>query len=176
MMYTPRSRMNILNSQEIEKLVARSQLVAKYAQTIDRDSAHEMLSRKIDLIQRSNGETKNNKRRTNRISNQFPIYNSNEDYRQGGSAVSSTVWQRPTTTKKRRKQTRRNASNYMSTPNISTLETVLNSATSREVGKTTANAFTRGLLGTLGLNTANRARRTNRKRIKRQNIVPNWFG
>ncbi len=172
MMYTPRSRMNILNSQEIEKLVARSQLVTKYAQTIDRDSAHEMLSRKIDLIQRSNGETKNNKRRTNIIPNQFPI----EDYRQGGSAASSTVWQRPTTTKKRRKQTRRNASNYMSTPNISTLETVLNSAASREVGKTTANAFTRGLLGTLGLNTANRARHTNRKRIKRQNIVPNWFG
>ncbi len=45
MICTPRSRMIILNSQEIDTLVALSQLVTKYDETIDRDSAHEMLSR-----------------------------------------------------------------------------------------------------------------------------------
>jgi len=45
MICKPRSSMNILNSQEIDILVARSQLVAKYGETINRDSAHEMLSR-----------------------------------------------------------------------------------------------------------------------------------
>ncbi len=63
MVCTPRSRMNILNAQEINTLVARSQLVSKYAETIDRDSAHEILSRQIEMIQQSNvAMTKKTKR------------------------------------------------------------------------------------------------------------------
>jgi hypothetical protein len=169
MMCTPRSRMNILNSQEIDKLVARSQLAAKYAQTIDRESAHEMLSRKIDSIQWSDRESKNGKQASSKPRNNTV---QNEDYRQRNG---TNGWQRPISAKKRRTQTRRRASNYISTPNNSTLGTVLNSATSKKVGRTAANAFTRGILGTLGLNTTRGTKSTNRKKIKQQNAIPNWF-
>jgi hypothetical protein len=179
MMCTPRSRMNILTSQEIDTLVARSQLVAKYAQTIDRDSAHEILSRQIDMMQQSNGEVKNgkrssdgkkglSKRRTTSIPNEISDYDYYKDYGHDGRVAPSDDWQRPIKNTKRTKQNRRNASNQMSTTNVSTLEKFLNSTTSREVGRTAANAFARGILGTLGLNTTRGTRNTSRKTKKKQ--------
>lgn len=44
----PMSRMDILNANEIETLIQNSKLVPKYAETIDRDSAYEILNRKMD--------------------------------------------------------------------------------------------------------------------------------
>jgi hypothetical protein len=167
--------MNILNTQEINTLVARSQLVSKYAETIDRDSAHEILSRQIEMIQQSNVVmTKKTKRgggknlslqpRMNNIPHEVPNYNYYEDYGQGSHVVPPAGWQESTINKKRTKQNRRNASNYQSTSHISTLGQILNSATSKEIGRTAANAFTRGILGTLGLNPTSRTRTTNRKK------------
>jgi len=44
----PRSRMDILNPQEIDELVSKSQLTGKYNQTVDRESAYELLNAKIN--------------------------------------------------------------------------------------------------------------------------------
>lgn len=50
-MRAPESRMNILTSTEIDELVNKSSLVPKYQQTIDRESAKEILSKKIAAAQ-----------------------------------------------------------------------------------------------------------------------------
>lgn len=47
MMCTPRSRMDVLTESEIDSLVDHSKLAAKYNQTIDPDSAYEMLTAKL---------------------------------------------------------------------------------------------------------------------------------
>jgi len=46
----PASRMDILEPQEIQSLLAQSDLRRKYDKTIDKDSAHEMLERKLKQI------------------------------------------------------------------------------------------------------------------------------
>lgn len=43
----PMSRMNILSAEELQQLVSSSELVKKYNETIDRESAHEILTQKI---------------------------------------------------------------------------------------------------------------------------------
>lgn len=43
----PQSRMDILSQNEIEKVIAASPLRTKYSEVFDRDSAHEMLSRRV---------------------------------------------------------------------------------------------------------------------------------
>lgn len=53
MLYPPKSRMDILNAQEIQALIGASTLVPKYAQPVDRDSAFEMLNKKIVAAQES---------------------------------------------------------------------------------------------------------------------------
>ncbi len=47
MMLTPQSRMDILNSAEIDGVVDKSKLIAKYNQVIDRESACEILTEKL---------------------------------------------------------------------------------------------------------------------------------
>ncbi len=47
----PQSRMDVLEPSEIEQLIRRSTLTAKYTQTFDRQSAHEILSAKIEDAQ-----------------------------------------------------------------------------------------------------------------------------
>ncbi|MEO8859864.1 MAG: helicase HerA-like domain-containing protein [Ginsengibacter sp.] len=48
MMFTPKSRMDILTPAEIDSIVNSSKLVAKYNQVIDSDSAYEMLTAKLN--------------------------------------------------------------------------------------------------------------------------------
>jgi len=48
MMRAPMSRMDILNDNELSSLLSKSKLAKKYNETIDRDSAYEMLNRKIE--------------------------------------------------------------------------------------------------------------------------------
>lgn len=48
MLRAPQSRMDILNNTEIDAINAKSKLVRKYNETIDRESAYEMLTKKID--------------------------------------------------------------------------------------------------------------------------------
>ena len=48
MMRAPMSRMDILTDGEITEINAKSKLVKKYSEAIDRDSAYEMLTKKIE--------------------------------------------------------------------------------------------------------------------------------
>ena len=60
MLRAPQSRMDILTDAEITEINAKSKLVRKYNETIDRDSAHEMLTKKIEAAYeqaQSNEET-----------------------------------------------------------------------------------------------------------------------
>jgi len=52
MMRAPMSRMDILSQSEIDSINRNSDLVRKYSETIDRESAFELLTGKIDAIQR----------------------------------------------------------------------------------------------------------------------------
>lgn len=51
MMRAPMSRMDILSESELSSLLSQSKLAKKYNDTIDRDSAYEMLNRKIEKAQ-----------------------------------------------------------------------------------------------------------------------------
>jgi len=52
MMRAPVSRMDILSQTEIESVNRQSDLVRKYSQTVDRESAYEILNSKIERIER----------------------------------------------------------------------------------------------------------------------------
>ncbi len=47
----PMSRMDVLIKQEIDVIIDNSKLAAKYSEVIDRESAYEILSAKMDAIQ-----------------------------------------------------------------------------------------------------------------------------
>jgi hypothetical protein len=47
MMRAPMSRMDILTESEIQEINSKSKLVKKYSELIDRESAYEMLNKKI---------------------------------------------------------------------------------------------------------------------------------
>ncbi len=49
MMLAPQSRMDILTSNEIDDLVSKSKLVLKYNQEVDRESAYEILTAKLNI-------------------------------------------------------------------------------------------------------------------------------
>lgn len=51
MMRAPMSRMNILTESEIQEINNKSKLVKKYSELIDRESAYEMLQKKITIIE-----------------------------------------------------------------------------------------------------------------------------
>ena len=58
MMRAPMSRMDILNDSELDNLLGKSKLVKKYNETIDRESAYEMLNKKIDLAEAEEAKEK----------------------------------------------------------------------------------------------------------------------
>jgi len=49
MLRAPQSRMDILSDNEIDELVRNSRLISKYNETIDRESAYEMLNKKLEV-------------------------------------------------------------------------------------------------------------------------------
>ncbi|WP_396185517.1 helicase HerA-like domain-containing protein [Flavobacterium sp.] len=51
MMRAPTSRMDVLTESEIQEINAKSKLVRKYSELIDRESAYEMLNKKIAVVQ-----------------------------------------------------------------------------------------------------------------------------
>jgi uncharacterized protein len=57
MLLAPRSRMDILTDAEIDAIVGQSKLVAKYNQTIDSESAYEILSQKLEEAAKKSAET-----------------------------------------------------------------------------------------------------------------------
>ena len=62
MMRAPESRMDILTESEISKINSNSKLVEKYQEEIDRESAYEMLTKKIEEISEEVAEKEEEKR------------------------------------------------------------------------------------------------------------------
>lgn len=112
----PQSRMDILNDNEIAEIFRGSKLVNKYNETIDRESAYEMLTKKLEVAQELEEKTNIKTGRT----------------------------------KKTRRRTRREKS---------TVEKVLTSTTTKQIGRTLAREFARGILGVLGLGGTTRRRK-----------------
>lgn len=56
MMRAPMSRMDILTPDEINSINRASGLVSKYSQTIDRESAYEILGKKVEAIQKEKAD------------------------------------------------------------------------------------------------------------------------
>ena len=56
MLRAPESRMDILSTQRLESINNSSDLVRKYSQVIDRESAYEILSRKVSEIEKENAD------------------------------------------------------------------------------------------------------------------------
>ncbi|WP_276134681.1 helicase HerA-like domain-containing protein [Polluticoccus soli] len=50
-MYPPKSRMGVLTKEDISELVSNSPLVAKYEELVNRESAHEILSKKLETAE-----------------------------------------------------------------------------------------------------------------------------
>lgn len=63
MMRAPMSRMDVLSEEELSSLLSKSKMVKKYNETIDRDSAYEMLNKKIDLAEAEEAKEKAKKER-----------------------------------------------------------------------------------------------------------------
>lgn len=105
----PQSRMGVLTDSEITQLVNNSRLAAKYNEAIDRESAYEILTKKIDQIDEEEGEKEEAKQ--------------------------------VKTSRKKEK---------------STMEKVLDSSLTKQIGRTVFTELTRGLLGAFGLKTTRR--------------------
>jgi len=108
----PESRMDVLTKAEIKELVTHSPLVRKYNKEIDRESAYEILEKKMEEAAKAEHRA--------------------EMEKQQEKASRSTSGRR------RRKEK-------------SMFEQMLNSTTTRQIGRTVAREFTRGLLGVLGI-------------------------
>ncbi|MCM8567884.1 DUF853 domain-containing protein [Gramella jeungdoensis] len=58
MLRAPRSRMDILSEVELEKLIERSEIISKYNEEIDRESAYEILTKKIEAAEKEQAKEK----------------------------------------------------------------------------------------------------------------------
>ena len=58
MMAPPRSRMDVLSEDEVNTIVRQSKLVPKYNEVVDRESAHEILTKKLELAEQRAEEIK----------------------------------------------------------------------------------------------------------------------
>jgi len=109
-MCPPKSRMDILTDSEIDNLVAKSKIARKYNELVDRESACEILTKKLEVAQAAEAQQ------------EAPAKSGKEEK--------------------------------------STLETILSSSVTRQIGRTAANIITRSLLGALGISsTASRSRK-----------------
>ncbi|MCU0428387.1 MAG: DUF853 domain-containing protein [Cytophagaceae bacterium] len=100
----PQSRMGVLSEEEIDQLLRNSSMVSRYNEVMDRESAYEILQKKIDEKDEEEGEEE-------------PAKNE----------------------KSKRKKEK------------STLEEVMDSSLTKQIGRTVFRELTRGLLGALGL-------------------------
>ena len=111
MLRAPESRMDILTKAEIKDIVQRSPLVRKYNKEIDRESAYEILEKKMEAADKAEHKA--------------------EIAEQKAKA-------KKTSTRSRRKEK-------------SIFEQIMSNTTTRQIGRTVAREFTRGLLGVLGI-------------------------
>ncbi len=113
----PQSRMDILTAGEMDGILRQSQILRKYNEVMDTESAYEILTEKMQSAQ---SET-----------------HQQEMQKQKESATRST-----------------------SRSEKSTFEKVVNSPTTRQIGRTIARELTRGLLGVLGVKTSSTRRKS----------------
>ncbi|WP_426090266.1 helicase HerA-like domain-containing protein [Flavobacterium sp. DSR3-2] len=71
MMRAPMSRMDVLTESEIQQINNKSKLVKKYSELIDRESAYEMLNKKITIIEQEDSEQEQ-KQESQKQQNQQP--------------------------------------------------------------------------------------------------------
>lgn len=121
MLRAPASRMDVLTDKEIESIVRRSPLARKYNEVVDRESAYEMLEKKMQAA-------------------------ATEAHR----AEMEAQREKAATPSRRRS----------SGTEKSTFDKVLNSTTTRQIGRTVARELTRGLLGVLGIKSTRSRKRT----------------
>jgi DNA helicase HerA-like ATPase len=110
----PKSRMDILTPDELNSNFNASKLAPKYNESVDRESAYEILTKKLDT--------------SRAFDLQVPDYNSEKYKPQKTSA--------PKTSRR---------------PEKSTMEKVINSPLSKQVGRTLVREISRGILGILGV-------------------------
>ncbi|MEM6885222.1 MAG: helicase HerA-like domain-containing protein [Verrucomicrobiota bacterium] len=125
----PRSRMGVLNKAEQAQLIGQSLLVSKYAETLDAESAYEMLQGKL---QSAAGDTP-----MTTVPTPVPL----------DPELSEALGRK---SKKRSSRSRKSKS---------MLEQFLSSSAARQLARTAAREISRGLLGVLGLNSSGRSRR-----------------
>ncbi len=63
MLRAPMSRMDVLTKAELKQLINESQLVSKYNEEIDRESAYEILNKKIEIAEKTEAQEKAKKER-----------------------------------------------------------------------------------------------------------------
>ena len=63
MLRAPMSRMDVLEDSELKDLLKSSKLVKKYSETIDRESAYELLNKKIEIAEQEDAKAKAKKER-----------------------------------------------------------------------------------------------------------------
>lgn len=108
-MCPPKSRMDVLSGSEIDSLVSRSRIAGKYNEVVDRESAYEILNKKITEAAAAEEEEKEVK---------------------SGKQEKST------------------------------LETILSSSVTRQIGRTAASIITRSLLGALGMSSTTKRKKS----------------
>jgi DNA helicase HerA-like ATPase len=113
MLRAPESRMDILTKAEIKDIVQRSPLVRKYNKEIDRESAYEILEKKMEAAEKAEHKAE---------------------------MAAQKAKAKKTSTRSRRKEK-------------TMFEQIMNNTTTRQIGRTVAREFTRGLLGVLGIKT-----------------------
>jgi len=106
----PKSRMDILTNDELSYKINSSKLISKYNEAIDRESAYEILNKKLDTARE--------------FELQVPDY------------PKRTYDQRTRTSTRKQK---------------STVEKVVNSPLSKQIGRTLVREITRGIFGVLGI-------------------------
>jgi DNA helicase HerA-like ATPase len=132
MLRAPQSRMDVLTDEEINGIVNRSELVRKYNQVVDRKSAHEILTAKMEEAHEAARQEELRKQQEKAM-----------------------VQPRTTSTTSR------------SAPK-STIEQIIGSPTTRQIGNTIARELTRGLLGVLGMGGTTTRRRTTTTTTRRK--------
>jgi len=116
MLRAPQSRMDVISERELEYIVNSSDIIAKYNEVIDRESAYEILTKKIKAAAELAHEMKK-----------------------------AEIKHKSTSRRRQEK---------------STLEKVMGSTTTRQIGRTVAREITRGLLGVLGISTTRRRKKS----------------
>lgn len=86
----PRSRMDVLTPEEIDHLVNQSNLLSKYARTVDRESAYDILGKKMDQL-REEAE------RAERLKDLEKASNTSTRTKQGGRSIIQDIMRSPTT-------------------------------------------------------------------------------